>query len=164
MSNPYTGTVAAALRKSQLLLELAPAQGLQQGAVEEAAVLQLWRAYRAFLCELAFQLQLGTEPQTSAELARDVKARGQASSEAAELVALEEDPGSWLSGLQAAWQQLWQFSAAPPPGQAAEAGRQIPLVDLGSSPGVALDFALLAQWRAALAELVQRQRAHMEEW
>lgn len=165
MTNPYTGTVAAALRKSQLLLELAPAEGLQRAAVQEAVLLQLWRAYRAFLGELAHQLQLGAEPQAAAELKRAVLARGQASAEALELAALEADADSWLAALQDAWHQLWRFSAdSSARGGATAAGQQIPVVDLGSSRPAALDSATLAEWRESLAELVRRQRAHLEEW
>ncbi|WP_237056005.1 DUF6586 family protein [Microbulbifer sediminum] len=164
MPNPYTGTVAVALRKSQLLLESEPAGDLHRVALQDAVVLQLWLAYRAFLCELGHQLQLGAEPESPEQLARALGARGMASAEAAELLSLAEDRESWLAGLEAAWQQLWQFSggSATGAGGAGSPTQVIPLRDLGRQPPVP-DLPALRVWRESLAELVRRQRAHMEE-
>ncbi|MEW5248456.1 DUF6586 family protein [Microbulbifer sp. 2201CG32-9] len=162
MSNPYTGTVTSALRKSELLLAGRPAQGLQAAALREAALMQLWRAYLAYLAELSFQLQLGLEPQSAAELQQRLQASAKASGEVAELIALEEDPCSWLSQLLACWRLLWR------PGKA-NAGAQVG-VDLISTGNRAtanpesLNDVRLRAWHLALQELVQRHRAHTEEW
>ncbi|MFI2810091.1 MULTISPECIES: DUF6586 family protein [Microbulbifer] len=165
MANPYTGSVAAALRKSQLLLESAPAGGLHQAAVQDAVVLQLWLAYRAFLCELAHQLQLGSQPESPGQLARDAASRGMSSSEAAELEALAGDPESWLAGIEAAWLGLWQFSGsrASQGNGAGSPAQVIPLRDL-SRQSAAPDLDALRNWRESMVELIRRQRAHMEEY
>ncbi|MBB3061459.1 DUF6586 family protein [Microbulbifer rhizosphaerae] len=163
MSNPYTGAVASALRKSQLLLEGEGGPALRQAAVQEGAMVQLWRAYRAFLCELAFQLQLGCEPESASELKERAVARGMACAEAVELLELLGDPGSWLSQLQAAWLQLWKFSGGRSEGNRG-GDNLIPLQNLSTAEIPVLNEELLQTWRGALEELVRRQRAHMEEW
>lgn len=163
MSNPYTGAVASALRKSQLLLEGESGPVLRQAAVQEGAVMQLWRAYRAFLCELAFQLQLGCEPESASELKERAAARGTACAEAVELLELLGDSGSWLSQLQAAWLQLWKFSGGRSEGNGGN-DNLIPLQNLSAAEIPALSEERLQVWRTALVELVRRQRAHMEEW
>lgn len=163
MSNVYTGAVASALRKSQLLMEGENGAALRQAAVKEAVVLQLWRAYRAFLCELAFQLQLGCEPESASDLKERAADRGTACAEAAELLELLGDSTSWLSQLQAAWQGLWQFSGGRGGGDRSN-DYLIPLQNLSAPEAAALSDERLEEWRRALAELVRRQRAHMEEW
>ncbi|WP_250462521.1 DUF6586 family protein [Microbulbifer litoralis] len=162
MSNPYTGAVASALRKGELLLSLEQAAPLQQAAVLEAAVLHLWRAYRAFLAELAYQLQLNSEPESAQALAERATALGKTCSEAVELSDLAADPDSWLSQLQAAWVQLWSFSAESRPHTAAD--NLIPLQNLSAPQPAALTETRLRQWHAGLAELIRRQRAQSEEW
>lgn len=162
MSNPYTGSVASALRKSQLLLETDCAAPLQQVAMQEAVVLHLWRAYRAFLAELAFQLQLDTEPESAQALAERALAFGKASGEAAELQELALDPDSWLSRLQAVWVQLWSFATES--GNRQQAANLIPLQNLSAPGPVQLSDDLLRDWHSALGELVRRQRAQSQEW
>lgn len=161
MSNPYTGTVAAALRKSELLLAVECEAPLQRAALHEAAVLQLWRAYRAFLAELAYQLQLNSEPESAQALAERAAAFGVTCGAAVELSELDVDPDSWLAQLQAAWVELWDFSS--------DSGGQrpanlIPLQNLSATGPVELSEEVLRQWHAGLAELVRRQRAQSEEW
>ena len=119
MSNPYTGVVASALRKAQLTLhasestgEAGSQQALLETALQEAALVQLWRAYKAFLAEQGHQLQLGFrpggEPETAAALSQLVAARGKFSAEANELVNLAENPDSWFRAMESSWQALWQ--------------------------------------------------------
>ncbi|SDZ79142.1 DUF6586 family protein [Microbulbifer marinus] len=162
MSNPYTGSVAAALRKTQLLLETGAEAPLHRSAIQEAAVLQLWRAYRAFLAELAYQLQLDTEPESAQALIERVHAFGKASGEAAELHELATNPDSWLAQLQAAWVQLWSFSADKD--QKRKAANLIPVQNLSAPRPAELTDDLLRDWHSALSELVRRQRAQLEEW
>jgi hypothetical protein len=167
MSNPYTGSVASALRKAELLLGAEASPGLQRAAVQDGALLQLWRAYRAFLLELSFQLQLGAEPETAAQLQQLAASRGKTSSEAGELLELLGDPGSWLARLRGAWEQLWRFnneSAAGNGGQRPQTGKLIPVQNLAVSAPVVVDEILLREWQSALTELVRRQRAQTEEW
>ncbi|MEX2962132.1 DUF6586 family protein [Microbulbifer sp. TYP-18] len=162
MSNPYTGTVTSALRKSELLLAGQPAQGLQAAALREAALMQLWRAYLAYLAELSFQLQLGLEPQSAAELQQRLQASAKASGEVAELIALEEDSCSWLTQLQACWRLLWR----PGKGNAGAQGG-VDLISTGNRAAAnpeSLNDDRLRAWHLALQELVQRHRAHTEEW
>lgn len=162
MSNPYTGSVASALRKSELLLAMEHSSRLQESALLEAAVLQLWRAYRAFLAELAYQLQLNSEPESAQALAERAGALGKTCSEAVELSELDADPDSWLAQLQAAWVHLWNF--APESGQHKAAANLIPLQNLSATDPVALSDERLREWHSALSELVRRQRAQSEEW
>jgi len=179
MSNPYTGAVASALRKAQLLLQTpdSPAQAgsqqaLRETALQEAALLQLWRAYKAFLAEQGHQLQLGFraggEPENAAALARLVSARGKFSAEVNELVSLAENPDSWYQGMAAAWQALW----LPAGGASEAAGTEsaaivqslIPVQQLDRQVPQPLSREALSGWLQALSELVQRQRAHAQEW
>ncbi|SHE50627.1 hypothetical protein SAMN04487965_0038 [Microbulbifer donghaiensis] len=162
MSNPYTGTVASALRKSQLLLATDCEAALQRSAVQEAAVLQLWRAYRAFLAELAYQLHLDAEPESAQALLERAHAFGKSSGEAAELHELAADPDSWLARLQAAWVALWSFSADQAGRR--EAANLIPVQNLSATEPLQLTDELLHDWYKALSELVRRQRAQTEEW
>ena len=164
MSNPYSGTVASALRKSELLLAGEGAGSLESAAFCEAALMQLWRAYRAFLGELAFQLQLGFEPETASELEQRTRAAGKACAEVGELVDLLAKHDSWLSQLQEAWLDIWRFSGANRAQPAEQAQNLIPLSNLSTIAPVVLDRDSLQRWRAALKELVQRHRAHTEEW
>lgn len=164
MSNPYSGAVASALRKSELLLAVEGAGSLESAAFNEAALLQLWRAYRAFLGELAFQLQLGVEPETASELDQRTRAAGKACAEVGELVELLAEPDSWLSQLHRGWLDIWHFSAAERAVQVGQAQNLIPLNNLSTTAPVVVDKVSLQRWRAALKELVQRHRAHTEEW
>lgn len=178
MSNPYTGAVASALRKAQLILhspessgEAGAPQALQETALQEAALLQLWRAYRAFLAEQGHQLQLGFgpggEPETATALATLVSARGKFSAEVNELVSLAENPDSWFQGMAAAWQALW----LPAGGEtqsgtvvSVEVQSLIPVQQLDRREPEPLSRKALTSWLNALNELVQRQRAHAQEW
>lgn len=162
-ANPYTGSVASALRKCQLLLETDCAATLARAAVHEAAVLQLWRAYRAFLAELAFQLHLDSEPESAQALAERARAFDKTCGQAVELQELGADPDSWLARLQQAWVQLWSFSAESN-GRGQQPANLIPLQNLSASGPVALSDGVLCEWHAALSELVRRQRAQAEEW
>ena len=164
MSNPYSGAVASALRKSELLVAGDGAGSLESAAFSEAAVMQLWRAYRAFLGELAHQLQLGVEPETASELEQCTRAAGKACAEVGELVELLAEPDSWLSQLHRAWLDLWRFDGADRAVQAQQASNLIPLSNLSTTAPVVLDETIVRRWRAALKELVRRHRAHTEEW
>ncbi|GAB2502735.1 DUF6586 family protein [Microbulbifer agarilyticus] len=183
MSNPYTGTVASALRKAQLLLgepqQVASGQPLLDTALLEAALTQLWRAYRAFLAEQGHQLQLGfaagSEPESAQALAALVSQRGKFSGDVTELVNLSEDPESWLSGLCRAWAGHWQLSTSAPAGpseasNATASGVQamIPVRQLDNPSAGPQDADMTAdnlrQWYQALVELIQRQRAQSQEW
>ncbi|WGL17265.1 hypothetical protein PVT68_02945 [Microbulbifer bruguierae] len=180
MSNPYTGLVAAALRKCQLLLNRLEAEGsgdpLCQSALGEGALLQLWRGYRAFLAEQAHQLQLGVapgrEPESAGQLQQLVAQNGKFSAEIAELVSLAENPDSWYRQMDTAWRCLWHAPQAPSTrAQSAATGAAvqtlIPVrqVDVSSGSGSSqLDAQSLREWHRALSELVQRQRAQGQEW
>jgi hypothetical protein len=176
MSNPYTGSVTSALRKAQLLLGELDEDALngQEGqgqpsslartAVREGVVLQLWRAYRAFLAEQAFQLNLDSEPESAQALAERAAGRGISCGLAVELQELTADPDSWLAQLQAAWVQLWSFSADSSRGGQARPANLIPAQNLSAVGPVTLSDEGVCQWHTALRELVQRQRAQSEEW
>ncbi|AMX02645.1 DUF6586 family protein [Microbulbifer thermotolerans] len=163
MSNPYTGIVASSLRKAALLLETENAAPLARTALYEAVVLQLWRAYRAFLAELAFQLQLMTEPESAQTLAECAQAAGKTCSQAVELQELLANRNSWLAQMQAAWRQLWHFSQEKC-GDRPQGDNLIPVQDISASAAPVLNDSLLWEWHGALGELVQRQRAQAEEW
>ena len=163
MSNPYTGAVASALRKAELLLKTGVADMPTRAAIQDAVVLQLWRAYRAFLAELAYQLQLGVEPESARALAERAGAVGKTCAEAVELCDLGANDESWLAQLQAAWVQLWSFSSEGGQRDAGRAGL-IPVRNLSASHNKVHDLETLDAWRRALAELVRRQRAQSEEW
>ena len=162
MSNSYTGAVASALRKCQLLLGIEGTAQLQHSALQEAAVLQLWRAYRAFLAELAHQLQLGSEPESPQALAERAAAAGKTCGAAVEMQELVKDPESWLARLQSAWVQLWSFSAEP--GGQARPANLIAVENLSAAVPVVLEDSQIHAWHSALTELVRRQRAQSEEW
>ncbi|WP_193164066.1 DUF6586 family protein [Microbulbifer hainanensis] len=164
MSNPYTGAVASALRKAELLLQAGVGDAPTRAAIQDAVVLELWRAYRAFLAELAYQLQLGVEPESARALADRASAMGKTCAEAAELCGLGADDDSWLAQLQVTWVQLWSFSSESGQRKAGGAVDLIPARNLSAPQSRVLDFATLDEWRRALAELVRRQRAHSEEW
>ena len=178
MSNPYTGAVASALRKAQLILhspessgEAGTPQALQETSLQEAALLQLWRAYKAFLAEQGHQLQLGFrpggEPETAAALAALVSARGKFSAEVNELVSLAENPDSWFQGMAAAWRALWLPAGAGAQASevaSAEVQSLIPVQQLDCRQPEPLSRQALTGWLRALNELVQRQRAHAQEW
>lgn len=180
MSNPYTGTVASALRRCQLILQspaseaeqsnpLSP-EALYESALCQGALLQLWRAYKAFLAEQGHQLQLGFapggEPETAHALAQLVASRGKFSAEVNELVSLAENPDSWFQGLEAAWRALWHPAGGAAPSAADSTGAQslIPVRQLDTRAPEALNRDSLGEWLRALNELVQRQRAHGQEW
>lgn len=162
MTNPYTGAVASALRKCELLLGVEDSSPLQRSALQEAAVLQLWRAYRAFLAELAHQLQLGSEPESPQALSERASAVGKSCGEALEMQELIRDPESWLARLQASWVQLWSFSAETD--RQARPANIIPVQNLSASGPAELEDGEIHAWHSALSELVRRQRAHSEEW
>ena len=179
MSNPYTGTVASALRRCQLILQSREAEqgdplspeALYESALCQGALLQLWRAYMAFLAEQGHQLQLGFapggEPETAQALAQLVTARGKFSAEVNELVSLAENPDSWFRGLEAAWRALWYpagGSDQSSPTDASGAQSLIPVRQLDTRAPEALNRDTLGNWLRALSELIQRQRAHGQEW
>lgn len=161
MSNPHTGQVVSALRKTQLLLQLSSETPLQRVALEEAAVLQLWKAYRAFLAELSHQLQLGLESDSLQVIADSLESQGRASIEVKELQQLSEEPCSWLSQLLQAWAQL--VSAPSNTKDKLDSPNLIPLHNLAASELVTISDEVLLQWHASLSELVRRQRANLEE-
>lgn len=175
MSNPYTGTVASALRKAELLLQSleageAESNPLQQSALLEGTLLQLWRAHRAFLAEQGHQLQLGFKPGGEPEAAHRLQeltaARGKFSAEVAELVGLEENPDSWFSAMARCWQGLWRPAGGGAQESAANNGVQtlIPLRQLDTNFSASLDRESLRHWHRQLNELVARQRAQGQEW
>ncbi|WP_346839888.1 DUF6586 family protein [Microbulbifer sp. SAOS-129_SWC] len=161
MSNPYTGTVASALRKAELLLAAGGDTALQRAAQQEAAVLQLWRAYRAFLAELAYLLQLGqgVEPESPQALDERARSQGKYCAAAVEMCELDRGDG-WLAQLQSAWVALWRFAGESPRG--GSAAQLIPLQDL--SVAAELSDSQLREWHRALVELVQRHRAQAQEF
>ena len=184
MSNPYTGTVASALRKCQLLVSAAmdeevaamppshPA-ALMHAAGLEGALLQLWRAYRAFLAEQAHQLNLGAEPESAKVLRNQALANQKVSAEVEELVGLAENPDSWFCQLEHAWRSLWRLSSQAGARSSVErggAGGQgavqdlIPSVQVADSSGGGLSAEQLARWHQNLSELIARQRAQGQEW
>ncbi|WP_295801985.1 DUF6586 family protein [uncultured Microbulbifer sp.] len=182
MSNPYTGSVASALRKCQLLLSAA-AEGevaavppshpaaLVHAATLEGALLQLWRAYRAFLAEQAHQLSLGAEPESATALLKLAAASHKASAEVGELVSLAENPDSWFRELEQAWRALWRFAAqqggARASGSVSGPGavqNLIPSTQLAEAPAGPLSVERLEGWHRKLSELVARQRAQGQEW
>ncbi|GAA5523481.1 hypothetical protein Maes01_00026 [Microbulbifer aestuariivivens] len=164
MSNPYTGAVAAALRKATLLGDITPAGDLQAQALFEARLLELWRAYQAFLAELAFQLQLGGEPDSPKMLSQMAHSQNKGCGEALELEGLLEDPESWLSTLEAAWQALWQFRTGQRQRRGAASATLIPLMEVGQRPVEPLSRSQLENWQQGLTELIQRQRTNTAEW
>ncbi|WOX05470.1 DUF6586 family protein [Microbulbifer pacificus] len=175
MSNPYTGIVVSALRKSELLLQSlevreAESNPLLQAALLEGTLLQLWRAHRAFLAEQGHQLQLGFkpagEPDTALRLQEMAAARGKFSAEVAELVGLEENPDSWFNAMARCWQGLWRPAGGAQESGAANSGVRtlIPLRQLDSSFSASLDSESLRHWHRQLNELVVRQRAQGQEW
>lgn len=186
MSNPYTGSVASALRKCQLLLialedeEVAatpPSQpaALMRSATLESALMQLWRAYRAFLAEQAHQLSLGSEPESAQALMKLAQASQKVSAEVGELVSLAENPDSWFRAFEQAWRALWRFSAqqegssgaqAAFGGQSGQSAVQnlIPTRQLAEASSGPLSAEQLQRWHSCLSELVVRQRAQGQEW
>lgn len=175
MSNPYTGLVASALRKSELMLHSLDASGVEhnallQSALLEGALLQLWRAYRAFLAEQGHQLQLGFkpggEPDTAIRLQELVGARGKYSAEVVELVGLEENPDSWFGAMARCWRGLWRPAAGGAQELSAAGSVQslIPLRQMDSSASASLDRESLRFWHRQLGELVARQRDQSREW
>ncbi|WP_444931444.1 DUF6586 family protein [Microbulbifer sp. SSSA002] len=162
MSNPYTIHVTSALRKGQLLLQQPWDIPLQRDALEEAALMQLCKAYRAFLAEQASQLQLGFEPASPQLIIDALGVQGRASAEVNELAGLVGDPQSWLSHMLHAWQEQQKISAA-----AEEKSQPVNLIPLHNEVA-APEFAPLCKeslldWHRCLSELVVRQRAHLDE-
>ncbi|WP_226661922.1 DUF6586 family protein [Microbulbifer aggregans] len=173
MSNPYTGSVASALRKSQLLLESAAegagaqAPALAETALLEGALLHLWRAYRAFLAEQAHQLGLGgAEPESAQALMKLVEAGRKASAEVGELVGLMENPDSWLRSMDYAWRGLWRLSsqASVARGGVPAVQSLIPATELRDPAEDVLSARKITFWHRSLTELVDRQRAQGQEW
>ncbi|WP_445366174.1 DUF6586 family protein [Microbulbifer sp. ANSA001] len=161
MSNPFTGQVASALRKAQLLLQLtSDVSPLQSAALEEAVVLQLWKAYRAFLVELSHQLQLGFEPESLQMIADSLETQGRASNEVKELQQLNEQPDSWLNQLLQAWTLLMSLPSNTEVKR--EAPNLIPIHNVGREP-VTITVQGLTQWHKSMVELIRRQRANLEE-
>lgn len=163
MTNLYTGLVVSALRKCQLLLQRTGESDLQSRALEEAALFQLWKAYRAFLAELAIQLQLGFEPESLQVILDSLESQGVVSSEARELSLLSADPDSWLSKLLQAWKQLQQLAPAPTEEFVRKGANLIPLHSIAFPASNAISAEILLEWHSALSELVRRQRAILEE-
>ncbi|WP_105104002.1 DUF6586 family protein [Microbulbifer pacificus] len=175
MSNPYTGMVASALRKTQLILQAQEVESvdgnrLLQSAQLEGALLQLWRAHRAFLAEQGHQLQLGFrpggEPDTARKLQELVLARGKFSAEVTELVSLEENPDSWFSAMARCWAALWRPTSGGDQTSATGGGVQalIPLRQMDSIPAAGLDLENLRHWLSQLDQLILRQRDQGREW
>jgi len=172
MNNPHTGTVASALRKCQLLLvaieRCEDNATLERQALEEGALLQLWRAYKAFLAEQAHQLQLAVTPESAEDLHRYAAAAQKVSAEVQELLNLAENPDGWFAGLQRAWRGLWQ-SAGSGSGQIAVSAQSptvnlIPMTEVKDAAPAPLTRESLQSWLRALSELVLRQRAQSVEW
>jgi hypothetical protein len=161
MSNPYTGLVTSALRKSQLLATSSYDSSIQRMALEEGALLQLWKAYQAFLAELSHQLQLSFEPESVQVILDGLHSQGRESLEVSELQLLLSEPGSWLSELLHAWNQLLRLpTLAEEKGQA---GNLIPTHNIAGPVPIELSFEALLKWHKALSELILRQRANLEE-
>ncbi|WP_299586387.1 DUF6586 family protein [uncultured Microbulbifer sp.] len=160
MSNPYTGLVTSALRKSQLLSTSHYDSPLHRLALEEGALLQLWKAYRAFLAELSQQLQLGFEAESLQVIGDSLQSQGRASSEVRELQLLLSEPESWLSAMLCAWKQLLQLSLAE---EVQGQENLIPTQNIAGPRPVTLSLEVLLEWHASLSELVRRQRTNLEE-
>ncbi|MFA0811974.1 DUF6586 family protein [Microbulbifer epialgicus] len=161
MSNPYTGQVASALRKAQLLLQMTCETPLQRTALEEGVILQLWKAYKAFLAELSHQLQLDIEPESLQIIADSLEAQGRASNEVKELQQLGSESDTWLSQLLLIWSRLLSLSPSPEPIR--KGANLIPLHNVASPVPLVVSAEVLQEWHAALSELVHRQRANLEE-
>ncbi|AWF81840.1 hypothetical protein BTJ40_13955 [Microbulbifer sp. A4B17] len=162
MTNPYTIHVTSALRKSQLLLQQPWDMPLQRDALEEAALMQLCKAYRAFLAEQATQLQLEFEPESPQLIIDALRGQGRASAEANELSGLVSDPQSWLFHMLHAWKEQQKISVVA--GDKKQQANLIPLYSDVAKPEFApLSKELLFEWHRCLNELVVRQRAHLDE-
>ncbi|MBM97468.1 MAG: hypothetical protein CMI09_16645 [Oceanospirillaceae bacterium] len=119
-------------------------------ALEEAAVLQLWAAYRSYLNELGEMVSLPIQVATLEELKQQARL---VTGEMRELEQLEDNEFSWLGQLlHAAGKLGW-------PGARASQAQNANLIAAVNQP----DTGSLTVWYSELNALIDRQRDNRHE-
>ena len=119
-------------------------------ALEEAAVLQLWAAYRSYLNELGEMVSLPIQVATLEELKQQARL---VTGEMRELEQLEDNEFSWLGQLlHAAGKLGW-------PGVRASQAQNANLIAAVNQP----DTGSLTVWYSELNALIDRQRDNRHE-
>ena len=133
------------------------ARAVLEQSLGESIVLHLMLAYRAYLQEIAAAYTIPvTEFATSQALITALSDHQQQSAEAMELSALERD--GWLCDLFARYQTL----GAPASRSRSQSGSGIAVTQIEQSD--TLDASLCEYYFQSLSELIDSQRARLEEW
>jgi len=165
--NPYLSVVNQHVCFSALLLEqLAECEGkstnrLQVLALAQSVLLQLEISYRFYLREVAatYKCREPEQIQDVDTLISALQSMGKHPAEASELANLEQQRGSWLSGLLAACHQVMRVQS-----EQVSQHSPIAVVQVSSDQDdQELTAERLSGWRKDFLEVVERHRQHMLE-
>lgn len=153
------------LHLASLALAAIKASPAAETALAEAALFHLHVAYRAYLYEILEHSKIATVPHSAQQAAELLRAHRQHNADIDELVLLEQS-GAWPAQLLAAYAAA---SIATVPQLAANASlvankkpvaNKIALCDVTAQS----DGEPCAFWMREFHTLLQRQRAHAQEW
>ncbi|WP_020680366.1 DUF6586 family protein [Marinobacterium rhizophilum] len=133
---------------------------------QESLLFHLESAYGALLREIGDHYRLDVaQVQSFADLDALFEQAGVQSPERAELASLEQDAGSWLRRLRAAYGACWQSGARAQAIDAPQSQSEIRLVQVSTDVAVSdVSPQLCRQWYRELTQLADRLRAGMQEW
>lgn len=134
-------------------------------AAREAALFHLYGALLGLCHEIAGYYRLPeAQARTVEQLLDPARLAESPGPELGELVALAEQPGSWVQALLKAWQQLFEPPQAERKAKVDPSLALIAAVDVGAPVSQALPCETLTDWHAALSALAVRFREGMSEW
>lgn len=165
--NPYLSVVNQHVCFSALLLEQLVeceekgSNRLQALALTQSVLFQLEISYRFYLREVAatYKCREPEQIHNVDTLISALQSMGKNPAEASELANLEQQPGSWLSGLLSAHRQVMRVQS-----EQVSQHSPIAVVQVSSDQDdQELTVERLSGWRKAFLEVVERHRQHMLE-
>lgn len=143
------------LHLAKLALAAIDANIAAETALAEAALFHLNVAYRAYLHEILEHFKLVITADSAQQVAALLREQHLHSADIDELVKLEQS-GEWPARMHAAYIAAANAEfASPPAGSAAIALRDVTMQ---------IDGSVCAAWLQQFHALLQRQRAHAQEW
>jgi hypothetical protein len=144
---------------AEQLAEQQVAKPVLEQALGESVLFHLVLTYRAYMAEIALAYAVDLQPPENAgQLITLLADQGYESAEAQELLAVESD-GLWLGELLQQYSELGPVQANIRPRTAATL---ISATESASSWGFSL--SVLQSYFDALSEIIDNQRARLEEW
>ncbi len=142
------------LHLAKLALAAIDVDPAAETALAEAALFHLHVAYRAYLRELLDQIKLVLAADSAQQVAEHMHALQLHSADIDELANLEQS-GEWPAQLQVAYAAANNIVAAE-----STASSVIALRDVTTQ----IDSGICSTWLQQFRALLQRQRAHAQEW